>query len=372
MIEPKCKYFGKCSGCSSQHIPYESQLINKRRVLANSIKWELDKIQIFYDEEYFYRNRLDLIFTKNGLGMRKKDDAKSVICIDECVIADEKINVLIKEINFHFNDVDFFDLKKKQGTYRFAVIRVSNNEKSISFVLNSNSTKLQYSVEKITEYAKISSAQNIIISYVPSDVDESISRDYFIVKGNDFLHQKYLDKEFIYSIQGFSQNNSKMAEKMHLYVNSLCKNYADKNLSLLDLYSGVGTFGINNCQFFKNLFIVESDKSCVESAKENIKKNKINNAKIIEIDAMQLKRLDLPEKNLFVITDPPRSGMHIKTIEELKKLKPKVMIYISCNVFQLAKELLKFKEHEIKSVALFDLFPHTNHMESVVELVLKR
>ena len=79
----------------------------------------------------------------------------------------------------------------------------------------------------------------------------------------------------------------------------------------------------------------------------------------------------LPEKDLYVITDPPRVGMHEETIIQLRKLKPKLIIYISCNVDQLAKDLPKFKDYKIKSAAVFDLFPQTNHMESVIELVLK-
>jgi 23S rRNA (uracil1939-C5)-methyltransferase len=88
------------------------------------------------------------------------------------------------------------------------------------------------------------------------------------------------------------------------------------------------------------------------------------------LDAMQLKKLDLPD-SLFVITDPPRSGMHEKTIEQLKKLRPKVIVYVSCNVVQLGKDLPKFKDYRIRSAALFDLFPQTPHSEAVVELVLK-
>jgi len=74
---------------------------------------------------------------------------------------------------------------------------------------------------------------------------------------------------------------------------------------------------------------------------------------------------------LFVVTDPPRSGMDVKTIYHLNEVKPKVIIYISCNIEQLAKDLPKFKNYKLKSAALFDLFPQTPHCEGVVELVLK-
>jgi tRNA/tmRNA/rRNA uracil-C5-methylase (TrmA/RlmC/RlmD family) len=72
---------------------------------------------------------------------------------------------------------------------------------------------------------------------------------------------------------------------------------------------------------------------------------------------------------LFVILDPPRSGMHQKTIEQLNRLKPKAMLYVSCNVQQLKKDIAKFRSYAVKSAALFDFFPQTPHSEAVVELV---
>jgi tRNA/tmRNA/rRNA uracil-C5-methylase (TrmA/RlmC/RlmD family) len=311
------------------------------------------------------------MFTPRGIGLRKKGDWRSSVDIEQCVIANEKLNALIKEIRQNFQSVDLFDVRKNQGTYRYVVLRTPGNTSSISFVLNEDSTKTGEAIDKIKHYAKTSSSENIIVTYVPRQTDMSISEEFFVVKGKDMLTETYLDKEFTYSVQGFFQNNTAMAEKMHEYVHELCRKHESKSLTLLDLYAGVGTFGINNCEFFKNLFIIESDKHCISAAKINIETNKIKNAELIEMDAMQLKKVDLPDKDLFVITDPPRSGMHPKTIEQLNKLRPRVIIYISCNIEQLGKDLPKFKDYELKSTAMFDLFPHTPHVEAIVELVLK-
>jgi 23S rRNA (uracil-5-)-methyltransferase RumA len=375
MVEPLCKYFGQCGGCATQHIDYDTQLDNKKKQLASSVDVTLDRIQIFSDKEYYYRNRMDMMFTPRGIGLRKKGDWRTSIDIDTCVIANEKLNELIKEIRMNFQNMDSFDVRKNQGTYRYVVIRtpgtLDSSTSSISFVLNEDSTKTGEAIDKIKHYAKISAAENIVITYVPKETDMSISEEFFIVKGKDMLTETYLDKEFTYSVQGFFQNNTPMAEKMHEYVHALCKKHESNNLTLLDLYAGVGTFGINNCEFFKNLFIIESDKHCISAARINIEKNKIKNAEIIEMDAMQLKKVDLPDKDLLVITDPPRSGMHPKTIDQLNKLRPKVIIYISCNIEQLGKDLPKFKDYELKSTAMFDLFPHTPHVEAIVELMLK-
>jgi 23S rRNA (uracil-5-)-methyltransferase RumA len=387
MTNPLCQYFGNCGGCQSQHIDYETQLDNKRKQLASSIKVDPFSIKVFSDKEYYYRNRMDMIFTSRGIGLRKKGDWRSVVDVNQCVIANERLNQLITEIRKNFNNVDFFDVRKNQGTYRYAVIRTpgmmhENSElktpnsscSSISFVLNEDSTRTGDAIDSIKSYAKISTADNIIVTYVPKQTDMSISEEFFVVKGSDMLTEVFLDKTFTYSVQGFFQNNTVMANKMHEHVRKLCQTYNTKELTLLDLYAGVGTFGINNAENFKTVKIVEADKHCVAAAKINIEKNKISNADITELDAMQLKKVELPVgEQLFVITDPPRSGMHPKTIEQLNKLRPKVIVYISCNIEQLGKDIPKFldKGYELKSTAMFDLFPQTPHIEAIVELTLK-
>ena len=94
MAEPLCKYFGQCGGCSSQHIDYAIQLDNKRKQLAHSIQVEPDNIQVLSDKEYHYRNRMDLMFTPRGIGLRKKGDWRNCIDIEQCVIANEKLKMI--------------------------------------------------------------------------------------------------------------------------------------------------------------------------------------------------------------------------------------------------------------------------------------
>jgi len=367
-----CPYFGKCGGCTSQDVLYEHQLDNKLNQLVRNIGYPKDKITVFSDKPFNYRNRMDFIFNYKGLGLRQRGNWQSIIDVEECPIADEKINILLKEIRNYFKNPDFFDIHKHSGTFRYAVIRHAE-QSSISFVLNADSMKIGDAIDKIKDFSKITTADNIIVTYVHKHTDISISEDFFTVKGSDQLSNTLLKNTFDYSVQGFFQNNTAMADKMHEYVNSLIRKHTSENaqeqlkgLTLLDLYAGVGTFGINNSLLFKNVIIVESDKHCIDSAKENIKKNKITNAEAILLDAMNLKKLNIPE-GLFVITDPPRSGMHPRTIEELKKKKPKHMIYISCNIEQLGRDLKKLN-YKITNAAMFDLFPQTPHIEAIVEL----
>ena len=374
LTTPLCPYFGSCGGCSAQHIDYSLQLENKKKALARSLRLPEEQITIFADQPYQYRNRMDFIFHPLGLGFREKDKWWKIVDVEACAISNDSLNVLLKEVRSFFQhnlqQFDVFNIKKKQGTFRYAVIRTPAQDSSVSFMLNSDSTKLEEATALIEAFAKTSTAQNILVAYAPCDTEISISEDFFVVKGKDVIKETLLGKTFWYPIQGFFQNNTVMAEKMQAYVNTLLKSHQTQNAHLLDLYGGVGCFGIINAALFKSVVIVESVKPSIDQAEKNIQENKIANAQAIVLDAAQLKKLTLP-KPLFVITDPPRSGMHPKTIEQLNILQPEVLIYVSCNIDQLGKDIPKFKNYQLKSAALFDFFPQTNHAEAVVELVKK-
>src|SRR3989338_553229 len=364
---PPCPYFNKCGGCTTQHIEYPLQLEQKRKALIQAINF--NDIKIFFGNEYSYRNRMDFVFHLKGLGLRERGKWYSIVDIQKCVISDENINRLLQEVQSYFTNLDAFDVRKHTGTFRYAVIRATSvGDSSISFVLNEDSSRLGEAIEKVKQFSVKTSAKNIMIAAVPSHTDVSISEDSSVIKGSEYLQEELLGKKFYFPIQGFFQNNSVMAGKMQEYVHSLLQKYpTTSSAHLLDLYGGVGTFGIINAHLFAGITIVDMGSS-IDAATKNLDENRITNGTSLNPDAAQLKKVSLP-KPLFVITDPPRTGMHPKTIDQLNLLQPEVIIYISCNISQLTKEFPKLKNYTIKSAALFDLFPQTNHSEAVVELV---
>ena len=366
MAEPLCGYFGRCGGCTAQNIDYPLQVSNKRDWLAREIKYE--DIELFSDEEYYYRTRVDMVFHEGGLGFRRKGRWDRIVDIGQCVIANQKINSLVTEVREYFKGIDYFEMRKNSGTYRYAVIRAPGEQSSISFTLNADSSRLLAAREKITQYAESASAENIVITYVPHNHDSSISEDYLVVKGRDTLTVELLGKEFEFNVQGFYQNNDRMSQKMQSHVRNILQRYDTAGRHLVDLYGGVGTFGIVNSDLFRQVTIIESFPGAIESARKNIEANGAANTSALELDAKRLKNAGL-KAPLIVLTDPPRSGMNPKTIVELNHLRPELLIYVSCNIRQLGADLEKFKEFEIRSAALFDFFPHTPHCEAVVELV---
>lgn len=369
MREPKCPYFGQCGGCATQHLPYEVQLENKRKRLVSEIGYS--DVKVFSGEEWDYRNRMDMIFTPQGLGFREKKKWWKPLAINHCDISNARLNELHDEIvGFFGPEIDAFNVKTHEGTFKYAVIRTPQDDSSVSIVLNSDSSHYEEAARQVKDYAKVSSANSVLLTNVCAKSSQSVGDDYEVLKGADTLQETIMGKVFRYSVQGFFQNNSAMAERMHEYVHGLLQAYDTKEAHLLDLYGGVGAFGIVNADLFQDVTSIESFEGCTVAAKENIALNELQNIEAICMDAKRLKQVKLPTGKLFVITDPPRSGMHQETIIELRKRKPEVMIYISCNVEQLGRDLPKFSDYRIKSAALFDLFPQTNHMESVIEMTL--
>jgi tRNA/tmRNA/rRNA uracil-C5-methylase (TrmA/RlmC/RlmD family) len=314
---------------------------------------------------------MDMIFHQGGLGFREKGKWWSIVDVERCVISNEKLNELIKEVRSFFRDVDVFEAKQNKGTFRYAVLRTPPNDSSISIVVNESSPRIEEAEEKVKEFAPITSARNLLITYVPPNRDVSVSEKFKVIKGREWLKEEYLGKRFWYPVQGFFQNNHDVAEKMQIYCRSLLQKSEPKDAHLLDLYGGVGTFAVIDSNFFQSATIVEKSPPALEAAERNIQENKASRVTPVSLDSKHLKKIELP-RPLFVIADPPRSGIHPKAIKRLKALRPEAIIYVSCNVKQLENDLNVFENYKIKSAALFDLFPQTPHIETLVELNPKK
>ena len=194
---PLCPYYNQCGGCTTQHIPYEAQLLSKKKALVTAIAYPEEEINIVSDKEYFYRNKMEFIFHERIIGLRKKGNPNIIVHINHCVIAEEAINNLLKETQAFFKNIDTYNKKRKNGTFVSVTLRTSKTEQGICFMLYENSSKLAEAIELIKKYAQDSSAQNIMIAYV-TDKEEII--EPFVVKGNDYLTVTYLGKTFQYSL----------------------------------------------------------------------------------------------------------------------------------------------------------------------------
>jgi tRNA (uracil-5-)-methyltransferase len=365
MTEPACPYFGRCGGCAYQDMPYADQLKHKLQTLQDYLQFE--NIHVFSGESYHYRTRMDFVFHAGGLGLREKGFWDRMVDIDQCLISCPRLNNLLQEVRSFFNDVFYFDVRRRFGTFCYAVIRTPPGDSSISIVLNKKSKKLQDGIDQVQEFAEITTADNVLVTLIPHNRNVSVSEDFFVLKGSSQLDEEYLGKKFFYPVQGFSQVNHKMTERLLAYCRELLTKYSGKDTRLYDLYSGAGTFGIINAPFFQHVTLAENYAPAIEAGKKNLIRNDIKNADSIIMPDKQFPKLELASPYALLM-DPPRSGVHPRINPWLDELNPEGLVYVSCNPKLLRRDLEDLQTYHIKSAALFDLFPQTPHMETVIEL----
>ncbi len=365
-MEAMCPYFGRCGGCSHQDTEYERQLEGKARNLAEAIGFS--DIRAHAGRPFEYRSRMDFAFHSLGLGLRERGAFDKFVDIERCAISNPELNSLLAEVRAHFSGVFYFDVRRRFGAFCYAVIRTPPGDSSVSIVLNRKDRRLEEAVDRVRVYAETTMARNVLVTYVPHNRNVSVSDEFEVIKGSDMLSESYLERRFQFPVQGFFQVNHEMAIQVHAYCTERLSAYSTDQATLLDLYGGVGTFGILNAAGFKRVLILENYPPAVRAAERNIAVNGIVNTETICRDARYLNQLELP-RPLFVILDPPRSGIHPKALKQLNRLECEGILYVSCNPKLLGRDLLELDRFRIRSAGLFDMFPQTPHLEAVLELV---
>jgi 23S rRNA (uracil-5-)-methyltransferase RumA len=363
---PLCPYFGRCGGCTSQDRSYADQLEAKKGVLSEAIG--TDDIQVFASPPFHYRNRMDFAFHSSGLGLRERGAYDKFVDIEHCVISNPELNSLLTEVRAFFEGVFYFDVRRRFGAFCYAVIRTPAGDSSVSIVLNKKDKRLDRAVARIREYAEVTTARNLVVTYVPHNRNISISDEYEVIKGDDMLSGEYLGHRLLFPVQGFFQVNQDMAVRVHEHISGKLRGYSTQAAHLLDLYGGVGAFAIINAPSFSGVTILENYEPAIRAAELNIANSNTANVETRCRDARHLAQEQFPSP-LFIVLDPPRSGINPKTLKHLSTLECEALFYVSCNPKHLANDLAELGRFQIKSTALFDMFPQTPHMEVVVELL---
>ncbi|MEI7640786.1 MAG: 23S rRNA (uracil(1939)-C(5))-methyltransferase RlmD [bacterium] len=377
--EAICPMFKKCGGCGFLDVEYSLQLAMKK----NEIKVILDELKIpgeikmYFKDEYYYRNRMDFSFSPEGPGQREKGKFYKVVSFEKCYIANEGVNKALANVREWFLNnkaqISVFDSRSNKGCLRYSTTRSSFYAKdtSITFILNKDSEEVDAHKVLIKKFADTYEVPNVLVGLVKHNTDVSITQDYEVIRGNDFLKERLGKNIFYFHTQGFFQNNSPVMMDMLHYVK---EKLGTGHELLVDLFGGVGTFGIFMADTAKEVFIIDNDKFNIECAQKNIVANDTKNVRLFEMDAKEMKKIAyqfVNKKSVFVL-DPPRVGLHKDTVKFIEEVKPKTMVYVSCNPQQLGNDLLALKKfYEVKEMAIFDMFPQTKHIESIVLLELK-
>ena len=329
-IKPKCPYYEQCGGCNLMHINYQDQIEYKQEKIENIIHKYVDKFIkvnkiIPCENIYNYRNKITF-HVNNKIGLYE-DNTNNIIEIDKCLLADNKINKILKELKT-------LKLNKDEIT-----VRSSYNDSLIYYKNKDNIINV--------------SCNNII-------------NNNTIIKGNNYIIEKLKDFKFIISPTSFFQVNTQQTIILYDLIKELAK--PNKNDILLDLYCGTGTIGLYLSKESKEILGIEINKEAIIDANKNKALNNIKNAKFIAGDAKEIIK-KLKYKPDIIIVDPPRSGLYKGMIKDLINFKANKIIYVSCDPITLSRDLQELKEqYIIKEIQPVDLFPNTYHIEDIVLL----
>lgn len=385
-IVAKCPWFQNCGGCKYQNISYQQELEWKE----THVKESLERIGGFKDldfkkiikspKEWFYRNKIELSVGpdekgQTEIGYHKAKDYRTTLPIDQCLIFDEKLPEILKALREYIkeNRFEYYDMQNNpNGFLQFVVLRRSefDNELQINIVTRDGELRnYQKLINKVSGIKpKFSLFQTI--NTVGNSYRDNPNKKLIKLYGNDVLVEKLSNLKFRVSPFSFFQTNTLGATKLYQTI----LDFADLKGTekVLDLYCGTGTIGQFLAPKAKEVLGIELVKDAIIAAEENAKLNGLNNCSYEAGDTRKVLKFNR-EKYLnpdVIITDPPRSGMVLKTLVRMAELKAKKIIYVSCNPAMLGRDLKDICTfgYKIGKVQPVDMFPHTEHVETVVEL----
>ena len=371
-----CTVAKKCGGCQLTNMTYEQQLSFKQ---SKAIKLlgrfcHVDKIKGM-KEPYHYRNKVQAAFGRTRSGMIisgvYQSSTHNIVKVDSCYIEDKKADEIIVTIrnmlkSFHLT---VFDDKTGKGFLRHVLVKRAFGTGEIMVVLVTGSpvfkSKNDFCKALLKAHPDITTiVQNVNNSYTSLVLGEK----ELVLYGTGYITDELLGYKFRISPKSFYQINYEGTK----YLYSKAMEFADlsKEDRIIDAYSGVGTIGIIASQYVKEVISVELNRDAVRDAKINASINNIDNIRFFCADATEflLAASEEREKIDAVLMDPPRAGSTVEFMKSVCKLAPEKVIYISCNPETLARDLTFFTKngYKVKKIQPVDMFPHTNHVETVV------
>jgi 23S rRNA (uracil1939-C5)-methyltransferase len=404
-VDPFCSHFGVCGGCQWQMLPYAQQLVYKQKQVADNLqrigKVELPAINpiIGCDNTTCYRNKMEYTFsnkkfipsdefklmrenggfdtdTPQGFGgFHAKGIFDKVVEIDICHLQREPTNKIRKAIAAfgRQNNTQFYDARLHTGWLRNVLVRTAETgELMVNVVLGYEDVALRKELldEIMQQFPEITTLVYTINTKWNDSIFDIEPQVYF---GKGYILDRLEEFTFKISPKSFFQTNTLQAEKLY----TVTREYAALNGSqtLYDLYCGTGSIGIFASRQAKKIIGVDVVVDAIADAKENAQLNNIDHAVFYAGDVINVcddAFFSQNGKPDVVITDPPRAGMHEKLVNKLLEMAAPLMVYVSCNPATQARDLaLLGEKYSVEKIQPVDMFPHTHHIENVVQLKLR-
>lgn len=397
--EPFCSHFGVCGGCKWQCLSYEEQLKYKQKQVFDNLtrigKVELPEFRPILGSEKtrFYRNKLEFTFSNkrwlteeevkqdvkydqmNAVGFHIPGAFDKVLAIDKCWLQDDISNQIRNAVRdyAYAHDFPFFDLRTQEGLLRNIMIRTSSTgELMVVLQCKVTDDEGRRKMEEILQFIADSFPQITSLMYVINNKcnDTIGDLDVEVFKGNDHIFEEMEGLRFKVGPKSFYQTNSEQAYNLY----KVAREFAGLtgNELVYDLYTGTGTIANFVARQARKVVGIEYVPEAIEDAKVNSALNGIDNTLFYAGDMKDILTNDFIAEHGrpdVIITDPPRAGMHNDVIDVILAAEPKRIVYVSCNPATQARDLqLLDGKYKVTAIQPVDMFPHTHHVENVVQL----
>lgn len=384
--ESDCATYKRCGGCSLRHMTYESTLKLKRQVVQNLVNKGLTKkVEVLetigMENPYNYRNKAQYPVGLNSEGQPEvgvfAQRTHTIIPIQTCLIQTEISQKIAKTIlNFvKEKNIQVYNEENQKGLLRHIVIKVGKYTNQVMCILVVNDSKFNQEQELVKLLCeKYPEIKTIVKNINNKNTNVILGKENINLYGNGYIEDKLGEYIFKISPMSFYQVNPVQAEI--LYTTAIDQANLDRNDILFDLYCGIGTIGIFASKYVNKVYGIEIVPQAIEDAKENAKINDVKNIEFIcgdvevAFDELINKEKIVPSA---IIVDPPRKGLDNKTVENIAKIKPAKLVYISCNPATMVRDLAKLENiYNIKAIQPVDMFPWTNGVESITILEIEQ
>lgn len=377
-VQNDCKSYNVCGGCVFRHISYSREKDIKYGFVKKAFgKFGLDieVAPLISGNEYCYRNKVmyPAATDKNGrlfFGFFSEYSHRA-INVDCCLIENpvfKPVKAAVTEI-LNRHRLSAYNQSAGKGEIRHLFLRASSdNRVSVCIVTSCISLSSEREItQEITE--RLSSVQSVFFNVNLEKTNVVLGNSTRLSGGEALLYDTLCGRSFGISPMSFYQINREMAEKLYFRAKELADCVAGD--VVLDLYCGIGSIGISVCGPENKLFGVEIVNDAVENARNNARLNGLSQSSVFvcadaEEGVRQCKAVyGTPD---VIIVDPPRKGIGDSVIETINQSGTKKAVYISCNPATMARDIKKFVSMgwTVGTVYPFDLFPRTEHVESVV------
>ena len=383
--EVDCSTYKRCGGCNLRHIKYEETLKMKQNAVQSLVnKTLINKLKVQetvgMENPFHYRNKAQypVGINKNGepiIGVFA-NRTHEVIPMEKCLIQNQQSEKIAKHILQFIkeNKISIYDEKTGKGLFRHVVIKVGIKTKQRMCILVINGKTIPQEQKLIQDLiTKFPEIKTIVKNINIKNTNVILGQENINIYGEGYIEDILGEYTFKISPLSFYQVNPIQAEKLYNLGVEMAQ--ISKKDTVFDLYCGIGTISLFMAKYAKKVYGIEIVNEAVEMAKENAKSNNIKNAEFYAGDVEIVLDELINKQGIkadIVMFDPPRKGLDKNSINNILKIKPKKIVYISCNPATLIRDLAMFEEtYEIKNIVPVDMFPFTSHVECVSLLSIK-